>query len=102
MISGVGAALVAGALYGSVIGIPIGLISSIFYVGLVQNLVNSMTAFWVILTFSFLVGLLVYLFFLVDNGSEILADRLLSLYMVTSGTLTALIPLSIARYYFRV
>lgn len=45
MISGVGAALVAGAIYGSVIGIPIGLISSIFYVGLVQNLVNSMTAF---------------------------------------------------------
>lgn len=100
MISGVGAALVAGALYGTVIGIPIGLISSIFYVGLVQNLVNSMTAFWVILAFSFLVGLLVCLFLLLDNGSEILADRLLSLYMVTSGTLTALIPLSIARYYF--
>lgn len=97
ILEGFQAAFLAGIIYGGTIGIAIGFVSSIFYIGFVQSMGDVTRAIWIITAFSFLVGIVECIFYLADNHVVFFENEPILLYLFVSGFLTAFVPLFVTK-----
>ena len=90
------AAILAGVVYGGVLGVIVSFISGIVYIAIVYFISAQINALWTIVGVSVFVAMLEGGFFLLDNHIHVGDDDFyIAIYLFVSGFITAFVPLFI-------